>query len=90
MTVLLGYIDLFYLFHLELDYPGQALGYVHSTVGMCKVASRLNIFIHANILVLVCEFVVVVILSEWWSVPTIVGTSCCSGFLSNNWPIYSV
>ena len=33
----------------------------------------LGIFIHADILVLVSEFVVVVILSEWWSVPTTAG-----------------
>ena len=34
-----------------------------------------SVFIHGDILVLVSEFVVVVILSEWWSVPTTVGTS---------------
>ena len=44
---------------------------------LCKVASktRLSIFIHADILVLVSGFLVVVILSEWWLVPTTVGTS---------------
>ena len=39
---------------------------------LCKVAKH---FIHADILVLVSELVVVVVLSEWWSVPTTVGTS---------------
>ena len=46
---------------------------------------RLSIFIHVDILVLVSEFVVVAILSEWWlfflsggrhrPLPTSVGTS---------------
>ena len=36
---------------------------------------RLSIFIHIGILVLPSEFVVVAILSEWWSVPITVGTS---------------
>ena len=36
--------------------------------------ARLHIFNHADILILVNEFVVVVILSEWWSVPTTVGS----------------
>ena len=35
----------------------------------------MGIFSHADILVLVSEFVVVVILSEWWLLPTTVGTS---------------
>ena len=35
-----------------------------------KVTGKTKHFIHADILVLVSEFVVVVILSEWWSVPT--------------------
>ena len=36
---------------------------------------RLSIFIHSDILVLVSVFtVVVVILSEWWLIPTTVGT----------------
>ena len=35
---------------------------------LCKVASKTKHFIHADILVLVSEFVVVVILSEWWFV----------------------
>ena len=38
---------------------------------LCKVASKtISIFIHADILVLVSELLVVVILSEWWSGPT--------------------
>ena len=38
---------------------------------LCKVASKTtSIFIRADILVLVSEFLVVVILSEWWSVLT--------------------
>ena len=50
-----------------------------------KVASKNKHFIHADILVLVSEFVVVVILSKWWlfyhsggwgrPLPTAVGTS---------------
>ena len=50
-----------------------------------KVASKTKHFIYADILVLVSEFVVVVILSEWWlfyhsggrgrPLPTAVGTS---------------
>ena len=52
---------------------------------LCKVASKTKHFIHADILLLVSEFVAVVILSEWWSLylnggrcrplPTTVGTS---------------
>ena len=43
---------------------------------LCKVASKtISIFIHADILVMVSEFVVVVILPEWWSLLTTVGTS---------------
>ena len=34
-----------------------------------------SIFIHSDILVPVGEFVVVAVLSEWWLVPTTVGTS---------------
>ena len=38
---------------------------------LCKVASKTKHFqSHAGILVLVSEFLVVVILSEWWLVPT--------------------
>ena len=43
---------------------------------LCKVASK------TKILVLVSEFVVVAILSEWWLVPTSVGTSL-EYFLTN-------
>ena len=39
-----------------------------------KWLARLSIFIHADILLLVSEFIVVVILSEWLSVLTTVGT----------------
>ena len=39
------------------------------------MAGRLSIFIGIDILVLISEFVVVAILSEWWSLPTTVGTS---------------
>ena len=52
---------------------------------LCKVASNTKHFILADILVLVSEFLVVVILSEWWlfyqsggrgrPLPTAVGTS---------------
>ena len=51
------------------------LGFLIGTLFCVKWLARLSIFIHADILVLVSEFVVVVILSEWWSVPTTVGTS---------------
>ena len=51
------------------------LGFFGDTSFCVKWLARLSIFIHANILVLVSEFVVVVILSEWWSMPTTVGTS---------------
>ena len=37
------------------------------TLFCVKWLARLSISIHADILVLVSEFVVVVILSEWWS-----------------------
>ena len=46
------------------------LGFLVDTLFCVKWLARLSIFIHADILVLVSEFVVVVILSEWWSVPT--------------------
>ena len=45
------------------------LGFLIDTLFYVKWLARLRIFIHADILVLVSEFVVVVILSEWWSVP---------------------
>ena len=45
----------------------------HFTLCKVHVASKTKHFIHADILVLVSEFVVVVILSEWWSLPTTVG-----------------
>ena len=51
------------------------LGFLVDTLFCVKWLARLNIFIHADILVVVSEFVVVVILSEWWSMPTTVGTS---------------
>ena len=52
----------------------------HIYICMCCVKQlaitvRLSIFIHADILVMVSELVVVAILSEWQSVPTTVGTS---------------
>ena len=53
------------------------LGFLVDTLFCVKWLARLSIFIHADILVLVNEFVVV-ILSEWWSgrpLPTAVGTS---------------
>ena len=57
---------------------------------LCKVAKH---FIHAYILVLISEFVVVVILSEWWSVATTVGTSlltCIISLLVSNDVVTSV
>ena len=51
------------------------LGFLVDTLYCVKWLARLSIFIHADILVLVSEFVVVVILSEWWSVLTTAGTS---------------
>ena len=46
----------------------------------CVVSVRLSIFIHANILVPVSEFIMVAIFSEWWLWPTTVGTSLFEGF----------
>ena len=46
------------------------LGFLVDTLLCVKWLARLSIFIHADILVQISEFVVVVILSEWWSVPT--------------------
>ena len=46
------------------------LGFLVDTLFYVKWLARLSIFNHADILVLASEFVVVVILSEWWSVPT--------------------
>ena len=51
------------------------LGFLVDTLFCVKWLARLSIFIHADILVLVSEFVVVVISSEWWLVPTTVDTS---------------
>ena len=48
-------------------------GYIHGS--MYSLQLRLSIFIYVDILVLVSVFVVVAILSEWWLVPTTVGTS---------------
>ena len=46
------------------------LGFLVDTLFCVQWLARLSIFTHEDILVLVSEFVVVVILSEWWSVPT--------------------
>ena len=51
------------------------LGFLVDILFCVKWLARLSIFIHADILVLVSEYVVVVILSEWCSVPTTVDTS---------------
>ena len=51
------------------------LGFLVDTLFCVKWLARLSIFIHADILVLDSELVVVVILSEWLSVLTTVGTS---------------
>ena len=51
------------------------LGFLVDTLFYVKWLARLSIFIHADILVLVSEFAVMVILSEWWLVSTTVGTS---------------
>ena len=48
------------------------LGFLVDTMFCVKWLAKLNIFI---ILVLVSEFMVVILLSEWWSGPTTVGTS---------------
>ena len=45
-----------------------------SVLNLQNLWSLLSIFIGVDILVLINEFVVVAILSEWWSVPTNVGT----------------
>ena len=44
------------------------LGFLVDTLFCVQWLARLSSFIDADILVLVSEFVVVVILSEWWSV----------------------
>ena len=46
------------------------LGFLVDTLFCVKWLAILSIFIHADILVLVSEFLVVVILSEWWLGPT--------------------
>ena len=51
------------------------LGFLIDTLFCVKWLAKLRIYIHVDLLVLVSEFVVVVILSEWWLVPTTVGTS---------------
>ena len=61
------------------------LGFLVDTLFCVKWLAILSISIHADILVLVSEFVVVVILPEWWlfyqsggrgrPLPTAVGTS---------------
>ena len=51
----------------------SCLGFLVDTLFCAKWLA--SIFIHDDILVLVSEFVVVVILSERWSVSTTVGTS---------------
>ena len=57
--------------------PGHIYVYIHTyvCVGYSSWQLRLSIFIHVDILILVSEFVVVVILSEWSLVLTTVGTS---------------
>ena len=42
------------------------LGFLVDTLFYVKWLARLRIFIHADILVQVSEFEVVVIISEWW------------------------
>ena len=46
------------------------LEFLVDTLFYVKWLAILSIFIHADILVLVSGFVVVAILSEWWSVST--------------------
>ena len=58
------------------------LGFLVGTLFHVKWLARLNIFIHADVLVLVSEFIVVAILSEWWLVLTTVGTSLTAGVCS--------
>ena len=49
-------------------------GYIHGHMYSWQL--RLSIFIYVDIVVLISVFVVVeAILSEWWLVPTTVGTS---------------
>ena len=51
-----------------ISVPKLYLGFLVDTIFIYSVKhlARLNIFIHTDILVPVSEFVVVVILSEWW------------------------
>ena len=44
----------------------MCLRFVVDTLFYVKWLPRLTIFIHADILILVSEFVVVVVLAEWW------------------------
>ena len=55
--------------------PTLCLRLLVDTLFCVKWLARLSIFVRADILVLVSEFLVAVILSEWWLVPTTVGRS---------------
>ena len=62
------------------------LGFLVDTLFCIKWLARVSIFIYADLLVLVSEFVVMVILSEWWSVPATADhcghiPGCVPGFL---------
>ena len=62
------------------------LGFLVDTLLFCvKWLARLRTFIYDDILVLVSEFVEVVILFQWWSVPTT--TDNCGHIPDcSNWP----
>ena len=44
--------------------------YIRTYIRMCCVKQLASLFIHVDISVLISEFVVVAVLSEWWLVPT--------------------
>ena len=70
-----GVLNLHNLVIFNLSILPLCLGFLVDTSFCVKWLAKLSIDIHTDILVLVSELVVVVILSEWWSVPTTVGTS---------------
>ena len=53
-----------------------------ATYVLCKAAGN---YYQVDIVILFSEFVAVAILSEWWSVPTTVGTSLICSVLKLKW-----
>ena len=72
--ILLNLHPLLYCVSLgALHYGVTDFWYIHGHMYSWQL--RLSIFIYVDILVLVSVFVVVAIISEWWLMPTTVGTS---------------